>query len=197
MYAVIETGGKQYRVSQGDVIRVEKLKVETGNRMEFDKVLVVGSGSSVQVGAPYLDAAKVVGSVVEHGKGEKVIIFKYKAKKDYRKKRGHRQPYTMVQIDVISADGSVPKAPVKKEAAVKEVSESADVAKQADEPVVAKKPAAKKATAKADTPDAEKKPARKPAAKKAEADADKPVAEKKPRAKKSVAKEETVEKTEE
>lgn len=107
MYAVIETGGKQYRVQEGDVITVEKLNVEAGQAVTFDKVLVLGEGKDVKVGTPYLDAA-VTGTVVENGKGQKVIIFKYKAKKDYRKKQGHRQPYTMVKIE--SLTGAAPKA---------------------------------------------------------------------------------------
>lgn len=106
MYAVIETGGKQYRVQEGDVITVEKLGVEAGETVTFDKVLLLNDGTEVKVGTPYLDAA-VTGSVVENGKGQKVIIFKYKAKKDYRKKQGHRQPYTMVKIE--SLGGSAPK----------------------------------------------------------------------------------------
>lgn len=101
MYAVIETGGKQYRVSEGDVINVEKLKVAAGDTIEFDRVLAVSDGSSVKVGTPVVENAKVSGSVVENGKAEKVIIFKYRAKKDYRKKQGHRQPYTQVKIEKI------------------------------------------------------------------------------------------------
>jgi len=97
MYAVIETGGKQYRVSQGDVICVEKLNAEVGEKIEFDKVLILGAGDSISVGTPYLNSV-VTGNVVESGKGEKVIIYKYKSKKDYRKKQGHRQPYTKVEI---------------------------------------------------------------------------------------------------
>ena len=112
MYAVIETGGKQYRVQEGDVITIEKLNAEVGETVTFDKVLVLGEGKDVKVGTPYVDAA-VTGSVVENGKGQKVIIFKYKAKKDYRKKQGHRQPYTMVKIE--SLGGAAPKKAVKKE----------------------------------------------------------------------------------
>lgn len=112
MYAIIETGGKQYRVQEGDVITVEKLNVAAGETVEFDRVLVLSDGSAVQVGAPVLETAKVFGSVVENGKGEKVIIFKYKSKKDYRKKQGHRQPYTMIKIETLSADGK--KAGAKK-----------------------------------------------------------------------------------
>ncbi|MCI5885115.1 MAG: 50S ribosomal protein L21 [Clostridiales bacterium] len=103
MYAVIETGGKQYRVKEGDVIVVEKLGAEAGEKVEFDKVLVMGEGADIQVGTPYV-GSKVYGTVVENGKGKKVVIFKYKAKKDYRKKQGHRQPYTMVEITGIGTD---------------------------------------------------------------------------------------------
>lgn len=102
MYAVIETGGKQYKVQEGDVITVEKLKAEAGDTITFDKVLLMSDGKEVKVGTPYL-AEAVTGSVVENGKGKKVIIFKYKAKKDYRKKQGHRQPYTKVKIEKINA----------------------------------------------------------------------------------------------
>ena len=112
MYAVIETGGKQYRVQNGDQIVVEKLNVENGAPVVFDKVMVCGEGADIKVGTPYLEGVTVEGEAVESGKGKKVVIFKYKAKKDYRKKQGHRQPYTMVEITAI--DGV--KAPVKEEA---------------------------------------------------------------------------------
>lgn len=119
MYAVIETGGKQYRVQEGDIITIEKLNAAVGDVVTFDKVLVLGEGKDIKVGAPYVGTA-VTGTVVENGKGQKVIIFKYKAKKDYRKKQGHRQPYTMVKIESLS--GAAPKAeevkaePAKEEA---------------------------------------------------------------------------------
>ena len=90
MYAIIETGGKQYRVQPGDVISVEKLNAEPGDEIKFDKVLVMGEGADAKVGTPYLDAA-ITGQVVENGRGKKVIIYKYKAKKDYRKKQGHQE----------------------------------------------------------------------------------------------------------
>ena len=125
MYAVIETGGKQYRVSEGDVITVEKLNVEDGANVELDKVLILGEGSDIKVGTPYIDGAKIMGRVVENGKAKKVVIFKYKSKKDYRKKQGHRQPYTMIEI--LSLDG---KAPVKKSAPkAEEVEEQAEEVK--------------------------------------------------------------------
>ena len=113
MYAVIETGGKQYRVQEGDEIIVEKLAAEVGEKVSFDKVLVMGEGADLQIGTPYVDAL-VYGQVEENGKGDKVIIYKYKAKKDYRKKQGHRQPFTKVLITGIGEDKP---APVKVEEA--------------------------------------------------------------------------------
>ena len=88
MYAVIETGGKQYCVKPGDQLKIEKLDIKAGEKVTFDKVLAAGAGADVQIGTPYVEAAKVVANVVESGKDNKVIIFKYKAKKDYRKKQG-------------------------------------------------------------------------------------------------------------
>ncbi len=123
MYAIIETGGKQYRVAEGDQIRIEKIKAADGEQVKFDKVLVLGEGAEAKVGAPYVEGAAVFGDVIETGKGKKVIIFKYKAKKDYRKKQGHRQPYTLVEITGISADGT---APAKKAAPVKEEAPAAE-----------------------------------------------------------------------
>ena len=102
MYAVVETGGKQYRVQEGDVISVEKLNVEDGAKVVFDKVLVAGEGADIKIGKPYIEGCTVEGTAVENGKGPKVIIFKYKAKKDYRKKQGHRQPYTSVKIESLN-----------------------------------------------------------------------------------------------
>lgn len=122
MYAIIETGGKQYRVQNGDQIRVEKLNVEDDAAVIFDKVLVAGEGSDIRVGAPYLDGLTVEGKAVETGKGDKVIIFKYKAKKDYRKKQGHRQPYTLVEITAIGSEKAEKKA-VTAEENVKSVEE--------------------------------------------------------------------------
>lgn len=103
MYAIIETGGKQYRVQEGDVISVEKLNVKAGDKVEFDKVLVLSNEGDLKVGAPYIDGVSAFGEVVENGKQKKVIIFKYKAKKDFRKKQGHRQPYTMVKIESLGS----------------------------------------------------------------------------------------------
>lgn len=175
MYAVIETGGKQYRVQEGDVITVEKLNVLAGDSVEFDKVLVLSDGKTVQVGTPIIETAKVYGSVVENGKGQKVIIFKYKSKKDYRKKQGHRQPYTMIKIDSLSAKPtSTPKKAVveKPEVTAEKVVKPAveKVVKPAvEKSVTVKKPATKKTTEEKTTKSAaEKKPVAKKAAKPAE-----------------------------
>ncbi|MDI9496332.1 MAG: 50S ribosomal protein L21 [Bacillota bacterium] len=101
MYAIIETGGKQYRVQEGDVVRVEKLDIAAGETIKFDKVLLIADDGNLKVGKPYVDGAVVEGTVENQGKAKKIIIFKYKPKKDYRKKQGHRQPYTQVKIEKI------------------------------------------------------------------------------------------------
>ena len=134
MYAIIETGGKQYKVQNGDQIKVEKLNAEAGSAVVFDKVLVAGEGADIKVGTPYLEGLTVEGEVVESGKGDKVIIFKYKAKKDYRKKQGHRQPYTLVEIKAVAGEKAAPK---KEEPAVEE---AAPVEEAAAEEVVEEKP---------------------------------------------------------
>ncbi len=103
MYAIIMTGGKQYKVQEGDVVFVEKLAAEEGSAFTFDKVLAVSMDGKVNFGAPLLETATVNAKVLSHGKGEKIIVFKYKAKKNYRRKQGHRQPYTKVQIEKINA----------------------------------------------------------------------------------------------
>ena len=102
MYAIIETGGKQYKVEQGDFVFIEKLNVEAGETVTFDKVLVVG-GDGVKVGAPYVEGATVSANVVKNGKDKKIIVYKYKPKKGYHKKQGHRQPYTKLEIKAIKA----------------------------------------------------------------------------------------------
>jgi large subunit ribosomal protein L21 len=104
MYAVIETGGKQYRVSEGDVLSVERISATAGDKVVIDKVLLYSDGENVKVGNPYIEGAKVEAELVENGKGEKVIIFKFKSKKDYRKKQGHRQPYSMLKIESIGVN---------------------------------------------------------------------------------------------
>ncbi|QIT56253.1 50S ribosomal protein L21 [Aquisalimonas sp. 2447] len=103
MYAVIKTGGKQYRVSEGDILRVEKLDAEAGSSVEFDQVLLVSDGDDVKIGAPMLEGSKVQAEVTDAGKGEKVHIIKFKRRQNYRRHKGHRQPYTEVKITGISA----------------------------------------------------------------------------------------------
>ncbi|KGG80192.1 50S ribosomal protein L21 [Caloranaerobacter azorensis] len=102
MYAVIETGGKQYRVQEGDTLFIEKVAGNEGETVKFDKVLLVSNDGEVKIGKPFVEGATVDAKIVEHGKGKKIIVFKYKAKKDYRKKQGHRQPYTKVVIEKIN-----------------------------------------------------------------------------------------------
>ena len=98
MYAIIESCGKQYKVAQGDVVFFEKLDAEEGKKVSFDKVILVSEDGKVQVGNPYVKGVKVEGKVVSHGKAKKIIVFKMKPKKNYRRKQGHRQPYTKVEI---------------------------------------------------------------------------------------------------
>ncbi len=102
MFAIIETGGKQYKVSEGDVIFIDKLAVEAEETVTFDKVLMADKDGNLTVGAPYVTGATVTATVVKNGKGKKIYVFKYKAKKNEKKKIGHRQPYTKVQIQTIS-----------------------------------------------------------------------------------------------
>lgn len=103
MYAVIETGGKQYKVQPGDVIFVEKLAVEENTDITFDKVVAVGAEDGIKVGKPYVEGATVSAKALKNGKGKKVIVFTYKAKKNEKRKKGHRQPYTKVEIAAINA----------------------------------------------------------------------------------------------
>ena len=103
MYAIIRTGGKQFRAEPGQTIKVPSLSAEVGETVTFDDVLVTQTDDGVTVGAPAVKGAKVTGEVVEHGKGRKVIVFKWKRRKNYRRKQGHRQKYTAVRIDEIEA----------------------------------------------------------------------------------------------
>jgi large subunit ribosomal protein L21 len=103
MYAVVATGGKQYKVAEGDTLRVEKLKGDVGAEVAFDKVLLFSDGENVKIGQPVLDGATVHGHIVEQDKGKKILVFKYKRRKRYRRKQGHRQLYTAVKIDRIEA----------------------------------------------------------------------------------------------
>ncbi|MEZ4441530.1 MAG: 50S ribosomal protein L21 [Polyangiaceae bacterium] len=102
MYAVIKTGGKQYRVAEGDTLQVEKLPGEPGDKIQFDQVLLVGGGDTTKVGKPLVDGAKVQGEITAQNRGKKIIVFKMKRRKNYRRKNGHRQPYTQVKITGIN-----------------------------------------------------------------------------------------------
>ncbi len=98
MYAVITTGGKQYRIAQGDVIRVEKLDGDEGSSVDFDRVLMIGNGDEVTLGTPYIDGSVVSGTIKNHGRGKKILVVKFRRRKNYRKQMGHRQAYTDVEI---------------------------------------------------------------------------------------------------
>jgi large subunit ribosomal protein L21 len=101
MYAVVNTGGKQYKVQKGETLRIEKIPGEIGTQVTFDKVLMVADGENVRLGRPLLEKAAVLASIVEQDKAKKIIVFKYKRRKRYRRKQGHRQPYTAIRIDGI------------------------------------------------------------------------------------------------
>lgn len=107
MYAVIKTGGKQYRVAEGQTLKIEKLDVEEGAAVEFDTVLMIADGDQIKVGSPYIDGARVSATVKSQGRGPKVLIVKFKRRKHYRKTQGHRQSFTEVRIGGISASGAV------------------------------------------------------------------------------------------
>ncbi|MGI6039613.1 MAG: 50S ribosomal protein L21 [Clostridiales bacterium] len=102
MTAIFETGGKQYKVSEGDIVYIEKLDVSEGDTVAFDKVLAIVDGENSRFGTPYLDGTKVEANVVKNGKGKKIIVFKHKRRKNYKRRQGHRQPYTKVQITSIT-----------------------------------------------------------------------------------------------
>ena len=158
MFAVIKTGGKQYRVAEGDEITVEKLVGDTGGDVTFDTVLMLGDGKDVKVGAPTVAGASVVGEIAEQRKGDKIIIRKKRQRSTYRRTKGHRQLETVVKITSILADGK--KAPAKKKAAKPETKEAAPKTEAA--------PQAEAKPAKADAPKAKAEP--KPAAKSEGAD---------------------------
>ncbi|NMA83296.1 MAG: 50S ribosomal protein L21 [Epulopiscium sp.] len=103
MYAIIETGGKQYKVQEGEVLKIEKLGLTPGEEVVFDKVIAVSKDGTLAVGSPYVNNTTVSASVVQEGKNKKIIVYKFKAKKGYHKKQGHRQPFTQVKIEKINA----------------------------------------------------------------------------------------------
>ena len=148
MYAIIESCGKQYKVSEGDIVFFEKLEAEEGKKVTFDNVVLVSDDKKVEVGAPYVKNVKVEGKVVSHGKGEKVLVYKYKAKKNYRRTQGHRQPYTKVEITKIKT--AADKAEVK-ETAQKTEAVKAEAKEASAKPVAKKAEATKTTTAKTTT----------------------------------------------
>ena len=103
MYAVINTGGKQYKVSPGEEVKFEKLEGQAGDSVTFDRVLLTSDGENIKVGQPYLDNSKVIGKITHQGKNRKIVVFKYKKRKGYRRKHGHRQHFTLVKIASIDA----------------------------------------------------------------------------------------------
>ena len=186
MYAIFETGGKQYTAKVGDVLFIEKLNVNADETVTFEKVLAVGE-DSMTFGTPYVEGITVSGKVIKNGKGKKITVLTYRSKKDSKRKMGHRQPYTKVEIVAVGTETAAPKTEAaaeapKKTAAKKPAAPKAEGAKKAAAPKAEgeKKTAAKKTAA--PKAEGEKKPAaKKPAAPKAEG-------EKKPAAKKTTAK---------
>jgi len=175
MYAVVNSGGKQYKVQKGEVLRVEKLSGDVGSSVTFDRVLMFSDGESVSIGQPLLDGVSVEGHIVEQGKAKKIIVFKYKRRKRFRRKKGHRQEFTAILIDSINAKGTKaekgaePKAEAKepevKKAAPKEAAaQKEEVKKAAPKKETAIKAETKKAAPKKET--VKKAPAKKAAPKK-------------------------------
>ncbi len=149
MYAIIESCGKQYKVSEGDVVFFEKLDAEEGKKVTFDKVVLVSDDKKVEVGAPYVKGVKVEGKVVAHGKGKKILVYKYKAKKNYRRTQGHRQPFTKVEITKIAMQSA--KTETKAEAGTEVKAEAKTEVKAKAETVKATSAKATKTESKAKT----------------------------------------------
>jgi large subunit ribosomal protein L21 len=159
MFAVIKTGGKQYKVAAGDVIKVEKLPGEAGETITLDDVLAVGEGADMKIGAPTVDGAQVSAEILEQGRGDKIVIFKKKRRHNYRRKKGHRQDLTVLRITDVAASGAKKaaaksaapktedKAEDKPEASAEAKSEAKAETKTEAKKTTAKKPAAKKTTA--------------------------------------------------
>ncbi len=137
MYAIIESCGRQYKVAEGDVVFFEKLEAEEGKKITFDQVVLVSDDKKVEVGAPYVKGVKVEGKVVSHGKGQKILVYKYKAKKNYRRTQGHRQPYTKVEITSIKTASE--KTENKEEAKPASAKPAAEKAKTASTKTTTKK----------------------------------------------------------
>lgn len=139
MYAVIKTGGKQYKVGNGDVLRIEKLDAAEGDTITFDQVLMIADGADVQLGSPLIEGTSVTASVKKHGRGKKIEVIKFKRRKHHRKQMGHRQSYTEVEITAIAGKSAPKKAPK---------TEAADKAAAPKKKAPAKKAASKKAASK-------------------------------------------------
>ena len=156
MYAVVNSGGKQYKVQKGEVLKVEKISGDVGSSVTFDRVLMFFDGENVSIGQPVLDSVSVEGHIVEQGKAKKIIVFKYKRRKRFRRKNGHRQEFTAVLIDSIKAKGTKaakaaePKAEAKAEVKESETQKAAPK-KAAPKKAVAKETAAKEAAPKKET----------------------------------------------
>ncbi len=201
MYAVVTSGGKQYKVEEGETLRVEKIPGEVGSAVTFEQVLMISDGADVNIGQPVLVDAGVEGHIVEQGKTKKILVFKYKRRKRYRRKFGHRQPYTAIKIDRIKAKGvkaakkAEPETKAKKPAAEKvppaETKARVKTKAPAAPKAAVKKKEAKKPVAKADAEKKEAPRAAKPKAKKAETKS----GAKKTAAKKTTAKKKAEDKT--
>ena len=132
MYAIIESCGRQYKVAEGDVVFFEKLDAEEGKKVKFDNVVLFSDGKKVQVGNPYVKGIKVEGKVVAHGKGKKIIVYKMKPKANYRRKYGHRQPYTKVEITSIKLPTAKKEETAKADTAKTETKKTTTTAKKAE-----------------------------------------------------------------
>jgi len=165
MYAVISTGGKQYRLEQGDRIEVESLKGEVGDKVVFDQVLALGDEKTANFGSPSINGAQVIGKIVEHGKGSKVRVFKFKRRKMHRKRTGHRQLFTAVEIESIVSGGKT-ESPAEKKTSPEKKTSRRKVADKDEAKAAAKKTpkTVKKKSAEATKPKAAKKPAAKKSA---------------------------------
>ena len=155
MYAVVNSGGKQYKVQQGQILRVEKISGDVGNPVTFDRVLMFSDGENISIGQPALEDVAVAGHIVEQGKAKKIIVFKYKRRKRYRRTRGHRQVFTAVLIDSIkpkakksSETKDEPEAQAKKPGAEKAAPEKEEAKKAAPDKEASKKPETEATTAK-------------------------------------------------
>ena len=148
MYAVVNSGGKQYKIQQGEILRVEKISGDVGSPVTFDRVLMFSDGENVNIGKPLLDSVSVEGHIVEQGKAKKIIVFKYKRRKRFRRKNGHRQEFTAVLIDSIKAQGTKAQKAAEPKTEAKAEAKQPKAKDAAPKEAVAKKAEPKKETAK-------------------------------------------------